>query len=77
MNYYRSISLLNAEVNVFDWLMFKHLFNHLQENRFLTSVQSGFMLGDSTVNQLTFLYNIFCQAVDANKEIRVVFCDIS
>ena len=35
------------------------------------------MPGDSTVNQLTFLYNIFCQALNANKEIRVVFCDIS
>ena len=35
------------------------------------------MPGDSTVNQLTVLYNIFCQALDANKEIRVVFCDIS
>ena len=29
------------------------------------------------MNQLTFLYNIFCQALDANKEIRVVFCDFS
>ena len=29
------------------------------------------------MNQLTFLCNIFCQALDANKEIRVVFCDIS
>ena len=29
------------------------------------------------MNQLTFLYNIFCQALDANKEIGVVFCDIS
>ena len=35
------------------------------------------MPGDFTVNKLTFLYNIFCQALDANKEIRVVFCDIS
>ena len=35
------------------------------------------MPGDTTVNQHTFLYNIFCQALDANKEIRVVFCDIS
>ena len=31
----------------------------------------------STVNQLTFLYNIFCQALDARKEIRVVCCNIS
>ena len=29
------------------------------------------------MKQLTFLYNIFCQAPDANKEIRVVICDIS
>ena len=74
VNNYRPISLLNAEVKVFERLIFKHLFNHLQENSFLTSLQSGIMPGDSTVNQLTFLYNIFCQALDANKEIRVVFC---
>ena len=35
------------------------------------------MPGDSPLNKLTFLYNIFCQALDANIEIRVVFCDIS
>ena len=29
------------------------------------------------MNQLTFLCNILCQALDANKEIRVVFCYIS
>ena len=29
------------------------------------------------MNQLTILCNIFCQALDANKEIGVVFCDIS
>ena len=64
-------------MKVFERLIFKHLFNHLQENSFLTSLQSGFMPGDSTVNQLTFLYNIICQALDAIREIRVVFCDIS
>ena len=74
VNNYRPISLLNAEVKVFERLIFKHLFNHLQENSFLTSLLSDFMPGDSTVNQLT-LYNIFCQALDANREIRVVFCD--
>ena len=34
-------------------------YNHLQENSFLTSLQSGFMPGDSTANQLAFLYNIY------------------
>ena len=46
LNNYRPISLLNAEVKVFERLIFKHLFNHLQENSFLTSLQSGFMQGD-------------------------------
>ena len=31
----------------------------------------------SNVNQLTFLYNTFCQASDSGKEVRAVFCDIS
>ena len=40
-------------------------------------MQSGFIPGDSTVNQLTYLYNTFCQALDSGKEVRVVFCDVS
>ena len=43
----------------------------------LSTLQSGFIPGDSTVNQLTFLYHIFCEALDAGKEVRAVFCDIS
>ena len=40
-------------------------------------MQSGFIPKDSTINQLTFLYDKFCQALDDGKEVRVVFCDIS
>ena len=74
---YRPISLLNSESKLFERLVFKYLFNHLQDNNLLSSLQSGFIPGDSTVNQLTFLYNIFCQALDSGKEVRAVFCDIS
>ena len=35
------------------------------------------MSGDFTVNKLTFLNKTFCQALGANKEIWVVFCEIS
>ena len=31
----------------------------------------------TTVNQLTFLYDTSCHALDSGKEIRIVFCDIS
>ena len=74
---HRPISLLNAEAKVFERLVFKYLFNHLRDNNLLSSLRSGFIPGDSTVNQLTFLYNTFCQALDSGKEVRAVFCDIS
>lgn len=74
---YRPISLLNSESKVFEKLIFKYLFNHLLDNNLLSPLQSGFIPGDSTVNQLTFLYNTFCEALDSGKEVRAVFCDIS
>ena len=74
---YRPISLLNSEDKILERLVFKYLFNHLRDNNLLSSLQSGFLPGDSTVNQLTFLYNTFCQALDSGKEVRAVFCDIS
>ena len=72
---YRPISLLNSEDKVFERLIFKHLYNNLRDNNVLSSLQSGFIQGD-TLNQLTYLYNTFCQALDIGKEVRVVICDI-
>lgn len=74
---YRPISLLNTMEKVFERLIFKHLFNHLNANRILTPVQSGFIPGDSTVNQLVYIYDILCKALDDGLEARVIFFDIS
>ena len=74
---YRPISLLNSKSKLFERLVFKYLYNHLRDNNLLSSLQSGFIPGDSTVNQLTYLYNTFCQALDSGKEVRAVFCDVS
>ncbi|MCG8049353.1 MAG: reverse transcriptase domain-containing protein [Candidatus Thiodiazotropha endolucinida] len=74
---YRPISLLNSEDKLLEKLIFKYLYNHLRDNQLLSSLQSGFIPGDSTVNQLTYIYNMFCQALDSGKEVRAVFCDIS
>lgn len=74
---HRPISLLCTPEKTFERIVFKHLYNHLNHNNILTSLQSGFIPGDSTVNQLTYLYNTFCHALDSGKEVRVVFCDIS
>ena len=74
---HKPISLLSNIDKVFERVMFKHLYNHLLDNNILTAFQSGFIPGDSTTNQLTFLYDAFCRALDEGKEVRVVFCDIS
>ena len=54
-----------------------YIYNHLHDNNILMPYQSGFTTGDSTTNQLTYLYNTFSEALDSGKEVRVVFCDIS
>ena len=55
----------------------KRLYNYFIRNDLITSYQSGFIKGDSTVNHLTFFYNEICQTLDGGKEVRAVFCDIS
>ena len=74
---YRPVSLLCIPEKSFERAVFKHFYNHLHNNNILTSLQSGFIPGDSTVDQLTYLYNTFCQALDSGKEVREVFCDVS
>ena len=78
---YRLIPLLNPEAKLFEKLIpgpvFKNLFNHFRDKNLLSSLQSGFIPGDSKVNQLTYPYNIFCETLDGGKEVRAVFGEIS
>lgn len=55
----------------------KHVYKYMTANNLLTSYQSGFITGDSTVNQLPYIYNDICRALDDGKEVRAVFCDSS
>ena len=74
---YRPISLLNTLGKVFERIVFKHLFNYLNSHNILTPLQSGFVPGDSTVNQLIYLLDTVSSSLDSGKEVRAVFCDIS
>ena len=40
-------------------IVHKHVFNFLSANNVITSLQSGFVPGDSTVNHLVDILNIF------------------
>ena len=74
---YRPISLLSTVGKALEKIVHKHVFNFLYENQVITSLQSGFVPGDSTESQSTDLYNTFCHALDKGKEETAVFCDIS
>ena len=58
-------------------LVHKYVSDYFIEHNVITSLQSGFTSGDSTVNQLVDIYNTFCRALDEGKEVRAVFFDIS
>lgn len=74
---YRPISLLSCLGKLMERCVHKYLYNYVISNDILTTFQSGFIKGDSTVNQLTYLYNDISKAMDEGKEVRAVFCDIS
>ena len=73
---YRPISLLSCVCKVMEKCIFIKLYSHLSDNNLLTPFQSGFIPGDSTVNQLLDIYDIIISALDDGKEVRAVFCDV-
>ena len=66
---YRPVSLPNGIEKVFERIIFKHVFNHLRQTEFFTPCHSGFLPG-STVNQVTYLYNSICKAIEDGLEIN-------
>ncbi len=76
-NNYRPVSLLSCVSKILERVVFKKLFNYLRTINFISEHQSGFQPGDSTVNQLTYLYHSFAEALDQKKDVHIIFCDIS
>ena len=58
-------------------IVHKHVFNFFSANNVITSLQSGFVPGDSSANQLVDIYNTFSKALDDGLEVTADFCDIS
>ena len=74
---YRPVALTSCLSKVFETCVMKHISNFFLDNKIITHLQSGFRPGDSTVYQLTDLYNYIPKAMDDGKEVKAVFCDIS
>ena len=76
---YRPVSLLPICGKVFERLISSSLFNYFIENNFLSPHQSGFIPGDSCVQQLISITHEIYNTFDCNSslEVRGVFLDIS
>lgn len=74
---YRPVSLLSTASKIMERTVFKYVYNHFKDNFIISQFQSGFLPGRSTVTQLLEVYHHLCSTLNAGKEIRVVFLDIS
>ena len=70
---YRPISLLNITSKICEKVVFKHVFNFIHDNNLIMLLQSGFIPKYSTVNQLVYLYDTFCKALDHIKMFGLYF----
>lgn len=79
LNNYRPISLLPIFSKIFEKIIFKNLYSYLMSNNLISTNQSGFIKGDSTINQLLSITHMINLAFDCDipKEVRSVYLDIS
>ena len=76
---YRPISLLPIFSKILEKLIFTSLYSHLIDNNLISNKQSGFIKGDSTINQLLSITHMIQSAFDCDppKEVRSIYLDIS
>ena len=74
---YRPIPLLSTVGKVLEKIVLKYVFNFLMDLEVLTTLQSGFISGECTVNRLVEIYSSFCKAIDEGKDVSAIFCHIS
>ena len=75
---YRPISLIPILGEIFEKLIYKHLFNRFYCNNLFTKNQSGFMPGDCEIFQLLLIVHKINSSLDCNPttDVRDVFLDI-
>ena len=76
-NNYRPISLLASTSKVLERIVYNNLYNHCLKHGLLSSKNSGFKRNDGTINQLLNLINKIYKGFDDEREIAVVFLDIT
>jgi hypothetical protein len=76
-NNYRPVSLLSNTSKVFEKIVYNSLYDYCLKNGLLSTRNSGFKKNDGTVNQLLYLIDKIYKGLDDEKEIAVIFLDIT
>ena len=74
---YRPISLISCVGKVMERVVYKHVYNHLHENKLFYEYQSGFLPKHSTVHQLLEIYDCILNSLEKKENNCFVFCDFS
>ena len=74
---YRPISLISCVGKVMERIIYKHVYNHLIQNKLIYQYQSGFLPKHSSVHQLIELYNTILNSLEKKELCCFVFCDFS
>ena len=74
---YRPISLLPICSKIFEKIIFDQMYRFLIENGLISSHQSGFKPGDSTIYQLLSIVDSIYQSFEEFCETRALFLDLS
>ena len=74
---YRPISLLTSFSKVFEKVIYKRLFCHINTNNILATEQYGFRSNSSTETVAYNLINNISEALNSNKLVGGIFCDLT
>ena len=74
---YRPVSLISCVGKVFERVVYKHMYNFLNDHRMIYNYQSGFLPNHTTVYQLIEIYENICKSLENRKHTCLIFCDIS
>lgn len=74
---YRPVSLLSCVGKLLERCIHTHLYEFFTGNNILSSAQSGFIRGDSTIFQLLSIYNNYIVNYDRNITTQAVYFDLS
>ena len=66
---YRPNSLLSCFGKIFERFVSEYTFNYLRDYQRMSMNQSGFIPGDSTVNQLVYFCHNTCASLEEHKSI--------